>query len=132
MGYHLKRCEKMRFKTLPLLALALVVPALCSAQAPKPGKWTGFAVPPNETSQVALTFDVTGNADSLGIVIHVAEEGDIPASEVHFTDKTITFVFEAGPVVDCSLNLNAEGAYSGDCVGDDGKTGQMTMVPPKE
>ncbi|MEO8202052.1 MAG: hypothetical protein ABI679_16085 [Gemmatimonadota bacterium] len=122
----------MRFKTLPLLALAMIVPAVCSAQAPKPGKWTGFAVPPNETTQVPLTFDVTVNADSLGIVIHVGDEGEVPASGGHFADKTISFTFESGSSVHCTLTLNAAGAYSGDCVGDDGKAGQMTMVPPIE
>ncbi|MEP7324856.1 MAG: hypothetical protein ABI836_02810 [Gemmatimonadota bacterium] len=123
----------MRSKTFALLLLTLLVPAICSAQTVKPGKWTGFAVPPDADQEVPLTFDVTVNGDSLGIAIHAGEHGDFAATEGHYADHTISFNFEPGsPRVHCVLTLSADGVYTGDCVGEDLKSAQMTMVPPTD
>ena len=121
----------MTSKTVALLLLGLAVPSLCAAQSLKAGKWTGSAVPP-EQDEVALTFDVTGSSDSLGIVIHAGEHGDFIAVGGHYTDKTIFFTFEPGIPVHCALKENEEGTYAGDCLGDDGSVATMKMIPPKE
>ena len=122
----------MTSKTLALIAFGLLVPALCSAQSVKAGKWTGSAVPP-EQDEVAITFDVAVSGDSLGIVIHAGEHGDFIATGGHYADKTISFNFEpGGPVVHCVLKEDAEGTYAGNCLGDDGSIATMKMIPPKE
>ncbi len=122
----------MTSKTVALLTLALVVPGLCAAQSPKAGKWTGSAVP-REMGEVPLTFDVTVSDDSLGITIHAGEHGDFLAEGGHYADKTISFTFvPGGPTVHCVLKEDAESAYTGSCLGDDGSVVAMTMIPPKE
>jgi len=123
----------MTSKIVTLLLLGLVVPGLCSAQSIKPGKWTGTAVNP-DGQPATLTFDVTETGDSLGIVIHAGLHGDFTATNGHIGDKTITFGFKPGPEVQCTLTLEAEGSYAGDCVdaGGSGAKMGMRMVPPKE
>src|SRR6185436_2023793 len=120
----------MRSKTLALLFLGLIVPAICSAQAIKPGTWTGSVIPP-EGELTIVTYDVTMVGDTLGIVIHAGEHGDFTATEAKFDEKTIRFPFQPGPVVRCSLPLHEEGEYAGNCMEASGSVAQMTMVPPK-
>ena len=123
----------MKLKALALLLFSLSVPAVCSAQSLKAGTWTGTVIPPGETESIPLTFDVTVNGDSLGIVIHVGEHGDFVAEKGRHADGKITFTFlPPGVVVTCTLERNTEGAFAGPCVGDDGSDASMTMVPPKE
>ena len=121
----------MKSKLLALLVVGLLVPGICSAQSLKPGKWTGSAVPP-DGEEVQLTYDVTVDGDSLGVVIHAGEHGDFTAHSTRYADKAISFTFEPGVPVHCVLTLNAEGAYAGHCLGDDGSDATMVMVPPKE
>ena len=120
----------MTSKTLALLLLGLVVPAVSSAQALKAGTWTGTVYPP-EGDSASVTYDVTVNGDSLGIVIHAGEHGDFTAELGHYADKTISFTFTPGIGFHCKLTRNDAGDYAGSCFGDDGAEAQMTMVPPK-
>lgn len=120
----------MRSKTLALLFLGLFVPAICSAQAIKPGTWTGHVVPP-EGEMTMVTFDVTVSGDSVGIVIHAGEHGDFTVTDTRVDEKSINFTFTPGPTVRCNLTLNEEGAYAGNCMEDSGAVAQMMMVPPK-
>jgi len=122
----------MRSKILAMLFLGLIIPAVCSAQAIKPGKWTGSVAPP-EQDEVAVTYDVLVFGDSLGIVIHAGEHGDFPVTAGRYADKTISFTFvPGGPTVHCVLKENAESVYAGSCLGDDGSVATMKMVPPKD
>jgi hypothetical protein len=123
----------MTSRTVALLLLGLLIPALCSAQSIKPGKWTGSAVNPDGQPQ-QLTFDVNEAGDSLGIVIHAGLHGDFTVTNGHIGDKTITFSFKPGPEVHCTLMLEAAGSYAGDCVEADSSGAKMgmRMVPPKE
>ena len=80
-----------------------------------------------------VTFDVTVHSDSLSIVLHAGEHGDFTLENGRHADGKITFTFKpGGPVVTCTLAKNAEGAFSGPCIGDDASEASMTMVPPKE
>lgn len=119
----------MKLKTLALLVLGLTIPAVCSAQSLKSGTWTGTVVPP-EGDTTSVTFDVTVNGDSLGIVIHAGEHGDFITQQGHYADGKISFIFTPGPQVTCVLSRNEEGAFSGGCVEEDGSVAQVTMVPP--
>ena len=124
----------MKTKVFVLLLLALAVPAtICSGQSStvKPGKWTGSVTPPNG-EETPVTADVTVNGDSLGIVLHAGEHGDFSTTGGFHKEGTITFSFEPGPVVHCTLTKNTEGSYVGECVEDSGDVAQITLVPPKE
>jgi hypothetical protein len=123
----------VKLKVLALLALALTIPAVCSAQSLKAGTWTGTVTPPGEDQAMPVTFDVTVNGDSLGIVLHAGEHGDFAMEKGRFADGKITFTFNpGGPTVACTLTKTAEGDFSGPCIGDDGSEAKMSMVPPKE
>lgn len=123
----------MKLKVLALLALGLALPAVCSAQSLKSGTWTGDVTPPGEVQTLPVTFDVTVHGDSLGIVIHVGEHGDFTVEKGRHADGNITFTFFPPEVeVTCTLTRNAEGAFAGPCIGNDGSEAKMTMVPPKE
>lgn len=119
----------MKWKVLALLVAGFMAPGVCSAQAPKSGTWTGSVTPPQgETTLV--TFDVVSSGDSLSIVIHAGEHGDFPAGAERYADGKLTFTFEPGPVVTCTLTRNAEGGFAGGCVEPTGEEAKMTMVPP--
>jgi len=121
----------MKARVLALLLLGLSVPAVCSAQSLKSGTWTGTVTAP-EGDETIVTYDVTVTGDSLGIVIHAGEHGDFTAEGGYHTNGTITFVFVPGIRVSCTLSRKETGEFDGPCAGDDGTTGHMTMVPPKE
>lgn len=122
----------MKWKTLAVLLVAFMAPAaVCSAQTLKSGTWTGTVQPP-DGPVTDLTFDVTVMGDSLGVVIHAGEHGDFTAREGHYRDGKITFAFEPGITVRCSLSRGEDGNFAGECQGEDGTLAPMTMVPPKE
>jgi hypothetical protein len=121
----------MKLKALALLLFGLTVPGVCSAQSLKSGTWTGTVIPP-EGDATLVTFDVTVNGDSLGIVIHAGEHGDFTTEQGHYADGKITFAFVPGPRVTCILTRNEEGIFAGSCLEDDGSEAKVTMVPPKE
>lgn len=122
----------MTSKTLALLLLGLVVPGICSAQTHiKTGTWTGTVVPP-DGGEVALTYTVTDSASVIGIVLNAGEHGSFTTTEASYDGKVIKFTFSPGPEVHCSLTLNEQGEYAGDCLGNDGSVASMKMVPPKE
>jgi hypothetical protein len=123
----------MKLKVLALLVFGLAVPALCSAQSVKAGAWTGSVTPPGEQDAMPVTFDVTVHGDSLGIVLHAGEHGDFTMTNAKHADGKISFTFNpGGPTVTCTLSKTEAGEFSGPCIGDDGSTASMTMVPPKE
>jgi hypothetical protein len=122
----------MKTKVIALLVLGLIAaPVVCSAQSLKAGTWTGSVIAP-EGDETPVTYDVSVKGDSLGIMIHAGEHGDFAAEGGYHSAGKITFVFTPGIRVTCTLTKNEAGEFNGPCVGDDGATGQMKMVPPKE
>ena len=121
----------MKWKTLAVLLLAVAAPALCSAQTIKAGTWTGSVTPPDGGLTV-VTYDVTVIGDSLGVVIHAGEHGDFTVRNGHYAEGKITFAFEPGITVRCTLARGEDGNFAGECLAEDGSVAQMTMVPPKE
>jgi hypothetical protein len=80
-----------------------------------------------------LTFDVIVKGDSLGIVLHVGEHGDFTTDKGRHADGKISFTFYPPDVeVTCTLTRKDDGTFDGPCLGNDGSTASMTMVPPKE
>lgn len=121
----------MKWKMLAVLLVAFMAPAVCSAQAIKSGTWTGTVQPP-DGDVTDLTFDITVMGDSLGVVIHAGEHGDFTAREGRYADGKITFAFEPGVTVRCTLARVEDGSFAGNCQGEDGSLAPMTLVPPKE
>ncbi len=119
----------MKPKTLALLLFGLLAPGVCAAQSLKPGTWTGTVIPP-EGEPALVTYDVTVNGDSLGIVIHAGEHGDFVTEGARFADGKLTFRFSPGPVVSCTLTQGDKGIFAGRCTEEDGSAAQVTMVPP--
>jgi hypothetical protein len=94
------------------------------------GKWTGSSTPAGEP-ELALTFDVSSSVGTLRITAHSPDRGSYDFHHVKLNNGTLTFSFESGPVVLCSLRRRADGAYEGRCVAADGTSAPMLMIPPR-
>ena len=112
------------------LAAIVILPAAASAQAMQPGKWTGSATPPD--GEVQLTFDVTVKGDTIGIMLSAGEHGSFKLEEVKLANNKLTFWFQPGPRVNCTLDRKENGNFEGACAGDDGLSVPFKMIPPKK
>ena len=121
----------MKMKFAALLLLCVATPGLCAAQSLKAGTWTGSVTPPDGGLTV-VTYDVTVIGDSLGVVIHAGEHGEFTVRNGHYAEGKITFAFEPGITVRCTLARGEDGTFAGECLAEDGSVAHMTMVPPKE
>lgn len=116
-------------KVASILAAALVLPAALSAQTLQTGTWTGTITPPGNTT-APVTFDVTAPDDSLAITIN-GPFGSLPFSNIQHHPDRLTFTFSPGPPVNCTLMLQEDKSYSGDCLDAAGAKGVIVMVPPE-
>jgi len=106
----------------------LVMPSLASAQRLQAGTWTGTVTPPSGPI-VDATFEVAESGDSVTIVLKV-EFGDFPFSNIRIAEDRLMFRFEPDTSVDCTLMLQEDGSYSGDCIDSNGEKGVIVMRPP--
>lgn len=113
-----------------LAALWWAVPT--AAQELTPGTWTGTMAPPG-ASAIPVVFEVGGTGAALSIVMRSV----LVQEEMHFQDvrvdgSQLTFWWEPGVRVDCTLQRTPAGGFEGPCVGAGGPQGaaRMTMVPP--
>ena len=113
-----------------LLPLALI-PAMASAQKIEAGKWTGNVIAPDGDT-VQVTYDVALKGDTIGITVTAGEHGSFNFNDVKLVDKALTFWFQPGPRVDCSLARREDGAFAGACKDSEGGTASMVMMPPKK
>ena len=111
-------------------AVACAAPSLLHAQTLAVGTWTGFIIPPGESS-TDMTYQVTIENDSLKVMMVVPDGPSFPFVRIRFEEKTLLFDWEPGVVVHCKLEPSDDGGYKGECVDDSGATGTMAMVPPK-
>jgi hypothetical protein len=119
----------MKWNVLVLLVAGFMAPGVCSAQGLKSGTWTGAVTPPGGAPTL-VTYDIATSGDSLSIVIHAGEHGDFSAGQERYADGKLTFTFEPGPVVSCTLTTTADGGFSGSCFEPTGGEAKITMVPP--
>ena len=102
------------------------------AQELERGTWTGTMSPPGSPS-VAVTYEVGETDGALSIVMSVPEVGQSMAfSDVKLNGDELTFWWEPGPRVDCTLLRKEDGSFEGICTegsGPDGE-GTLTMLPP--
>lgn len=106
-----------------------------SAQEMASGTWKGTLTAPDGMS-VDVTFEVSGMGEDLAILFVWPEDGppgaeDMNLEEVELSDDGLTFVLPVpGVHVVCDLVVDGDGAYEGDCNGDDGQSGRLLMEPP--
>ena len=118
-----------RFGVLALAAsLALLLAPPIAAQELVPGTWTGAMMPP-DGGEVPLTYTVAHTDGALAITL-VAPMGEFPFREIGFDNGALTFVLTPGTRLECALDPQEDGSYYGDCVDEEGDTGQMRMIPP--
>jgi hypothetical protein len=127
---------------LPLLVLILL-PASGFGQAPGAsstptgardltlGTWTGSIALPGGSS-LPVTYRIGDTDGALSVVMNHEQLGDVPFSDARFDGDELTFWWEPGIRVDCSLQWKEDGSMVGICTDGSGPAGQgtLTMMPP--
>jgi len=128
------RLRQVGLAAVAALALVLtfaVAPA--TAQDMASGTWAGTVTGPDGQG-VDVTFEVSAADGDLAIMLIPPADtgmGGMVLEEIAMADGVLTFVFPVPNVrVVCELSRDDEGAFEGECVGDDGNSGHMRMVPP--
>jgi len=111
---------------LILLALCIVSPA--GAQELQPGTWTGVMSPPGGEG-IPVTFAVGMTDGALSIVMDNAQLGEMPFTDAQLAGDELTFWWEPGTRVDCTLVRQEDRSFEGTCSAGNGD-GTITMVPP--
>ncbi len=113
------------------LTLAAMAPRQVEAQGLTPGTWTGSLSNP-VGGTAAVTFDVAGTAEAPTVHMSVSMLPEpIPFNDIRLDGQTMTFWWEPGVRVDCTLTRDAAGGYAGTCSDGSGSgEGRLTMVPP--
>ena len=107
------------------------IPVFVSAQTLPSGTWTGLVIPPSGEN-VEVTYTVETTNDTLSIVMHVPERGDMPLENIALSEDAITFNWTPGTHLDCTLKRKEDGQYAGRCIDASGEDGNMIMIPPEE
>ena len=118
------------FGIVALLFFGGTAPA--SAQTLPQGTWTGTMSPPGGEA-IPVNFEVSESGGALSIAMMAVQvEGEMPFNDIRLDGQTLTFWWEPGVRVDCSLTRTEAGGFAGTCsdgTGDSG-AGTLTMVPP--
>src|SRR5687768_6148258 len=116
-----------------IIAAGLTLGAVDSLQAQglTPGTWTGSISNP-AGGAADVTFEVGGTATAPTVQMSVSMLPDpIPFNDIRLDGPTMTFWWEPGVRVDCTLTRDAAGGYAGTCSDGSGSgDGRLTMVPP--
>ena len=123
----MKKTVTLLMALLPLL----LVPAITAAQKLEPGKWTGTVAPP-DGSVNDVTYDVALRGDTIAISVNAGQHGVHRFNDVKLDNNRLTFWFEPGPRVECTLQRRDDGAFQGSCTDPQGGIAQMLMLPPKK
>ena len=112
-----------------LLLLAHAVPA--SAQELTPGVWTGTMTPPGG-QPFNVTYEVGRVDGALAIAMtSILVQEVIRFRDIELSGDELTFWWEPGVRVDCTLRRTESGSFEGACApGGGGGEGALTMVPP--
>ena len=114
--------------------LAMGVTTSVDAQEMERGTWTGTMSPPGNPS-VAVTYEVGETDGALSIVMTAPEVGEsMTFSDVKLDGDELTFWWEPGGRVDCTLLRKEDGSFEGICTDGSGPSGEgtLTMLPPSE
>ena len=116
-----------------LLAVSMTLPAALpvSAQQLPPGVWTGTITLPGDRP-----FTVTYEVGTIDGALAIAMTSILVQEVVRFRDVALagdelTFWWEPGLRVDCTLTRTESGTFEGPCTpGGGGTAAALTMVPP--
>lgn len=114
------------------LAALLTLASVASVEAQlASGTWTGTMSPPGG-QPIPVTFEVSGAGSELSVEMSAPMIPDaIPFNDIRIDGPSMTFWWEPGIRVDCTLTRDAGGGYAGSCSdGGDRGAGALTMVPP--
>jgi hypothetical protein len=132
-NHDMKILSSLTLPTVALVATALAAPA--SAQELPAGTWTGTMAPPGAATGIPVTFEVGGASSAPSIVMRSERvEGDMPFRDVRLDGSELTFWWDPGVRVNCTLERTAAGGFDGTCAGEAGPdgAGRITMVPPAD
>ena len=112
-----------------LLAMWVATPV--GAQELAPGTWTGTMSPPQNSPTVAVTYEVGETDGALSIVMSVPGESTV-LHDVKLNGDELTFWWDPGGRVDCTLLRKEDGSFDGICTEGTGPGGEgtLTMLPP--
>jgi hypothetical protein len=126
-------------KTLAALAAVsmtlltpLLTPLPASAQQLTPGVWTGTITLPGDRS-FTVTYEVGRVDGALAIAMtSILVQEVVRFQDVDLSGDELTFWWEPGLRVDCTLTRTEGGGFEGPCTPDGGGGGAaaLTMVPP--
>lgn len=124
---------KSTTSTIGLLALLCILGAApAGAQQLVPGTWTGTMTPPNGPA-VDVTYEVAVANGAPSVVMRAEDiEGEMEFKDIEVEEGQMTFWWEPGVRVDCTLFANESGGFEGKCTdgtGPDGE-GHLVMLPP--
>lgn len=112
------------------LAALMVVPGL-QAQDLVSGKWTGTVVDP-DGEVFNVTYDIETANDTLTVLMN-SLMGQFPLRNINVDGDHITFTWSTRVAkLNCDLERQEDGSYTGDCVFGNGNSAQLLMAPPKK
>ena len=114
-----------------LLVLAVVVawaPAL-QAQALEEGRWVGRMMHPTGDF-MDLFLEVSTKGDALQIVMDVPSVRRFPLHDARYDEGVIRFWWEAGVLLECSIERQDDGIFLGACRDRQGGQGPLMVIPP--
>jgi hypothetical protein len=120
----------------PLLGLLVCAWTLLAtpagAQDLEHGTWTGLMTPPGG-QPIPVSFEIGETDGSLSIVMKHETLPDMAFTDERIEGDELTFWWEPGTRVDCSLTRQGDGSFQGVCADDrgaDGGEGPIEMRPP--
>ena len=118
-----------RLGAAALVMMAVAGPA--HGQELEQGTRTGSMSPPGGAA-IPVTFEVGVVSGDLSIVMSNPQFGDIPFMEPRLAGDELTFWWEPGTRVECTLLRGDDRAFEGTCSDVQGTTGagNLTMTPP--
>ena len=127
-------------RVLAILGMMTGFASTLAAQDLKSGKWAITVIQPNGNT-VNITLEVKRVPDPhvrwrIGtpeLVTYSAMRGQnlLPLRDVRLEGEKFSFLAQ-GPVNKCDLNLQKDGSYAGECVGENGQQRAITMRPPEK
>ena len=118
----------LRRAALLTAALFLLWMPSASAQELEVGTWTGRMVPP-EGIPAPVAFEVVDD-DGLAVTMTVEGTTPRPLQTIVLDDDLLTFSFNMGVDVECELERQEDGSFTGPCRSTDLDMGTLTMEPP--
>jgi len=115
----------------PTSGLAAQEEAPEDVQEMESGTWAGILVPAGDAA-ADVQFEVASGDHAISITMIIPGFGELPLDDVTLEGETLSFSFDIGLVVKCSLARGDEGGFEGTCSSDDGNSGQLTMTPPED